>query len=51
MAEYEKLIDCLKLARIAPGALYLFSGSGFSEELKTRASEDAMINLIDLEEL
>ncbi len=48
---YEKLTDCLKLARIAPDALYLFSGSGFSEELKIKAADDAAINLIDLEEL
>ena len=51
MQQYDELISNLKLAHISPEALYLFSGSGFDDELKSRAVEDAAINLIDLEEL
>ena len=48
---FEKLLASMKLARLSAEAVYMFSGNGFTDELRQSVSKESRVNLIDLEEL
>ena len=48
---YEQLLSDLKLARLSPEAIYFFSGTDFTDEMRKKAKDEPHINLIDLEKL
>lgn len=51
MEEYEKLIESVKLARLSPRAIYLFSSKNFDIRLKALEATDDKVTLVDMSQL
>lgn len=51
MVEYERLMDNVKLARLSPKAVYLFSSKNFDIRLKALEATDNKVTLVDMSQL
>lgn len=51
MASYDKLMENVKLARLRPRAIYLFSSKNFDIRLKALEATDEKVTLVDMSQL
>lgn len=49
--DYERLLDNIKLARLSPKIIYLFSSKNFDIKLKALEAKDEKVTLVDMSQL